>query len=143
MRKEDLVSEILGAMKEVTVYQNGYRNSFNFEKDDVYWFWGGFQTDKKYRIFGKLQKEEVFHMSLGDAYFNVYGEPCCCYLSQINHPRVGIRDNYEMIIIIDVNRAGSESCNIISDFHKCFQKYDGPLFEDVKEIENRFDILDL
>lgn len=143
MKKEDLISEVLGEMKEITVYKDGYRNTFVYGKDDVYWYWDGFSKDKKYRIFGELQKEEVFNMSLGDAYFNIVGESCCCCISQINHPKVGERDNYEMIIVIDVNRLGMESCNVIYDFHKCFPKYDGPIFEDIKEIEDRFDILDL
>jgi hypothetical protein len=56
---------------------------------------------------------------------------------------MGIRDNYEMVIVIELNRLGLDSCNVIVDFHKCFQKYDGPIFDDVKEIEDRFDILDL
>ena len=48
-----------------------------------------------------------------------------------------------MIIIIEVNRLNFDNGSVISDFHKFFQKYDGPIFEDVKEIEDRFDILDL
>lgn len=143
MNKEDLISEVLGEMKKITVYKDGYRNTFVYEKKDVYWFWDGFQPDKKYRIFGKLQKEEVFNMSLGDAYFNIMREPCCCYISQINYPKVNVRDNYEMIIIIESNKLGMKGCNVFSDFHKCFPKYDGPIFEDIKEVEDRFDILDL
>ena len=143
MKKEDLICEILSNIKEVTVCQGEYRNSFDFENDDVYWFWNGFDTDIKYRIFGKLKKDEVFNMSLGDAYFYINEKPCCCRIPQINHPKVGERDNYEMIIIIEVNRLNFNKGSIISDFHTFFQKYDGPIFEDVKEIEDRFDILDL
>lgn len=143
MKKEDLIIEVLGTMKDITVYKDGYRNTFVYEKDDVYWYWEGLSTNKKYRILGKLQKEEVFHMSIGDAYFNVMGNPCCCYISQINHPKVGVTDNYEMVIIIESNRLGLENCNVICDFHKCFPKYNGPIFEDVQEVEDRFDILDL
>lgn len=143
MKKEDLVSEILGLMKEVTVYKDGYGNTFEFEPGDVYWYWDGFSEEKKYRILGKLKKDEVFNMSLGDGYFNVYKKPCCCYISQINHPKVGVRENYEVVIIIELNRLGFDSSNIISDLYKCFPRYDGPIFEDVKEIEDRFDILDL
>jgi hypothetical protein len=143
MKKEDLVAEVLGMMGQVTVYKDGYSNTFVYGKDDVYWYWDGFATEKKYRIFGELQKEEIFHMSLGEAYFNVNNKPCCCEITQINHPKVGERDNYEMLMIIELSRLGMDSCNVVVDFHKCFQKYDGPIFDDVTEIEDRFDILDL
>ena len=143
MKKEDLISEVLSHMGEITVYKDGYKNSFNFEKDDVYWFWNGFEPDVKYRIFGKLKKDESFQMSLGDAYFYINREPCACTITQINHPKVGERDNYEMIIIIDINRLHMDSGSVINDFQKFFKKYDGPIFDATEMVEDRFDILDL
>ena len=143
MKKEDLILEVLKEIKEVTVYKDDYKNSFEFEKDDVYWYWNGFDPEIKYRIFGKLKKDEVFKMSLGDAYFYVNKKPCCCRITQINSPRVGERDNYEVIIIIEINRLNFDSFSVLSDFHKFFRKYDGPIFEGIEMVEDRFDILDL
>jgi len=145
MKKEDLISEVLSYMKEIAIYSNGYKNTFDFEPEDVYWYWywNGFDEDIKYRIFGKLKKDEVFKMSHGDAYFYINDQPSCCKISQINHPKVGIRDNYEVVIIIDVNRLNFAKASVVSDFHMFFQKYDGPIFDEVKEVQDRFDILDL
>jgi len=143
MKKEDLISEILKNMGGITIYKDGYRNSFDVLPDNVYWFWDGFQTDVKFRIFGTLKKDEVFNMSLGEGYFLINGEPCCCKINQINHPKVGERDNYEIIVIIEINRINCEKGSVINDFHTFFPKYDGPLFEDIQVIEDRFDILDL
>jgi len=146
MKKEDLISEALSCMKEITIYKDGYKNSFNFEKEDVYWFWNGFDPDVNFRIFGKLKKEEVFKMSLGDAYFYINREPCKCKITQINYPEIDgkvFRDNYEMIIIIEINRLQMNSGSVINEFHKFFNRYDGPIFDEIELIEDRFDILDL
>jgi hypothetical protein len=143
MKKEDLISEVLGHMKEITVCKDGYKNSFDFGKDDVYWFWDGFDPDVKFRVFCKLKKDEVFKMSLGDGYFYINGSPCSCRITQINNPEVGERDNYEMIVIIEVNRLYMDEGSVINDFHKFFKKYDGEIFDEIELIEDRFDILDL
>lgn len=146
MKKEDMVNEVLSCLKEISVYKDGYKNSFYFEKNDVYWFWDGFDPTIKYRIFGKLKKEESFKMSLGDAYFYVNGKPCCCYISQINYPEIDgkvFRDNYEILIIIESSKAALDSGSVINDFHKFFKRYEGPIFDEIEIVENRFDILDL
>ena len=143
MKKEDLIVEVFKEMKEITVYRGDYKNSFEFEKDDVYWFWNGFDLEIKYRIFGRLKKDEVFNMSMGDAYFYINKRPCACHISQINYPKVGYRDNYEMIIIIEINRLSFDMCSVINDFEKFFKKYDGPISEGIEMVEDRFDILDL
>ena len=142
MIKEDLINEVFRRMKEITVYKDGYRNTFDVGIDDVFWYMEGFDI-VKYKIFMKLKKYEIFSMSLGDAYFCINNQPCCCKISQINHPKAGYRDNHEMIIIIELNRLNLNRYSVISDFYKFFQKYDGPVFEDIKEIQSRFEILDL
>ena len=60
MKKEDLITEVLSMLKEVTVYQNGYRNTFDFDPDDVYWYWDGFSPDRKFmeEMIDWLKKEQ-------------------------------------------------------------------------------------
>ena len=152
MRKEELICEVLRVMKEITIYRDGYKNTFLFQKDDVDYFISPSDCVVKINIFGKLKKEEVFNMSLGEAYFYVNEKPCACKLTQINHPRAGVRDNYEMVIIIELNRLNLDKGSVISDFQTFFSKYEGPIFEHIEHIEhieeigfieNRLEILDL
>ena len=150
MRKEDLIREVFNlirevfsSIKEITIYKDGYKNTFIFEKENMGCYRDPSKMNIEYIICSKLKKDEVFDMSLGDAYFYINDKPCCCNISQINYPMVEVRDNHEVFIIIEIDMANFHRGSVINDFYKCFQKYDGPIFENFEEIENRFEILDL
>ena len=145
MRKEELICEVLSNIGEITVYKDGCRNTFDVKKDDVCCLPSFSDYSIIYKVFGTLKKEEIFHLSLGDAYFYANGKPCHCRIPQINHPKEGFRDNHEIIIIIKVRKIDLIKGSVISDFHMFFSQYEGPIFEEEKneEINNRFEILDL
>ncbi len=135
MIKTDVIAEIIGQLGQIDICQNGFKNSFCFGPENVFYFYDNFICETKFKIIGTLEEKEL-NLNLGEAYFFMNDGPFCCKISQINHPNKNYRNNYEVLIILGVDILSSELSSL-------FKRYYGEIFDLEAPINNRFEILDL
>jgi len=142
MIKEEIIANTIGQLGEIDIYQNGFKNTFCFSRERVFWFHDRQDLEVKYKIIGKLKGKE-FNLKIDEAYFFINGIPFCCKITQINHHRKDVRSIYEVVIIICGDMRSLSSINTF-DLLSLFKRYEGKIFDlEEERINNRFELLDL
>jgi len=135
----EIITAFFEQFDGIDIYQEEGKNSFSFEKENIFHFFEPRNRELKFRILGILYNEEL-NLDLGDAYFFINGSPYCCYISSIAH-KGEHRPNDEVIIIIEIDTMNLKSNSF--NFLSLFQEYKGEIFNPNGSIESRWEILDL